>query len=234
MNYFASDEFGMTLARISLIAFGEKLRDDEIDGDNSFKKRIIRALFKKTIQKVDEELPEIKEIAKRGNDEVNELQKADAPLNEVLYAYGRAVADIMQNLFGDLGEGYNLIEALAEWTFFVDMLCDYDKDIKENNPNTLYREDAKTIKEYFDKYYSYLIEQNAVINERVLEPLEKIADESYEWYAIKAIITHALDTVVDNIIKGEDVEFHYFNELYGNFKGLKKGRKKRKLLEEKQ
>ncbi len=234
MNYFATDEFGMTLARISLIAFGEKLRDDEIDGDNSFKKRFARSLYKKIIRKADEELPAVKEIARRGNDEVNELQKMDAPLDEVLYAYGRAVADIMQMLFGDLGFGYDLIEALAEWTFFVDMLCDYDEDVKEKNPNTLYRADSSTIKEFFDKHYSYLIEQNERIAKKVVIPLDKIANESHEWFAIKEIITYALDTVVDNIVKGEDVQFHYVKELFGNLKSLKKSKKKKKLLEEKQ
>ena len=58
LKYFENDEIGLKVARLSLISFGEKIRDDEID-KNYFKAKLGSLLFAKTIKKAVEAEPVI-------------------------------------------------------------------------------------------------------------------------------------------------------------------------------
>ena len=229
MRKFSSDEFGMRLARISLVAFGEKLRDDRLDGEFSFKMALLSFLSSGAIRKAEREEPEVTRESRYGSDEVNKLQAEGASLGDVLSAYGRSVA----NVFSCIGEmpdnAWELIRAIAEWTFFVDMLCDYDEDLKDGKPNSFHRPDCPTLKDFFDKNYDYLIKENRRMNDAVIRPLLALNDGSDDWKAVYMILTHALDTVVVGLLSGDDVEFHYFKELGKNYKALQEHNKQKSL-----
>lgn len=227
MRKFTSDEFGMRLARISLVAFGEKLRDDELDGERSLKLSFVRSLYGRMIRNAEKEESAVTENSRKGTDAVNELQKSGADIHEVLGAYGNSVASTFLCI-GDIGkDAYDLICAIAEWTFFVDMLCDYDEDMKEGKPNSLHKADCKTLREYFDKNYIFVMKEERLLVDRIMTPLMAIDDGSDDWQALYTIITHALDTVICELLSGESVEFKYFKELTKNFKELHRQNKQR-------
>lgn len=233
MRRFSSDELGMKLARISLIAFGEKLRDDKIDGDHRFKTAFVNLLYGRMIRRAEETESEITENSRKGTDSINELQAAGAGLHEVLGAYGRSVAGTFLCV-GEMSEdGYNLIRALAEWTFFVDMLCDYDEDAAEGKPNTLYVPGCPTLRDYFDNNYEFILKENKRITDAVMEPLVRLENGTNDWKALHTIIVHALDTVVRELVGGEDIKFKYFKELGKNYKSMHENNKQRKKIGEK-
>ena len=217
MRLCEKNEIGMKLARITLIAFGEKIRDNKIDGDHKFQTALIELFAGKAIRNAQQSEPEITEISRQGNDKVNELQESGADLHTVLDAYGKSVADIFATFEGITPDAVALIKAIAEWTFFVDMLVDYDEDFKENKVNSFRKEDCPTLQEYFNKNYAYIMEQNKRVSSAIMKPLFAIQKDNDEWKALYHILTHALNTVVPSLLVGDDVTFHYLKEVSDNF-----------------
>ena len=230
MRKFSSDELGMKFARISLIAFGEKLRDDEIDGDKAFRTGLANLFYGKMIREAEAAEPQITQISRNGTNLVNELQAKGADIRAVLGAYGNSVA----NVFSAIGEmpeyARELIRAVAEWTFFVDMLCDYDEDMEDGSPNTLHTEGCPTLKDYFDNNYEFLLSENKRITDDIMPRLIELNDNTNDWRALYHIITYALDTVIPNLIAGGDIKFHYLRELDKNRKEVTRQNKRRKKL----
>ena len=58
-----------------------------------------------------------------------------------------------------------------------------------------------------------------------------IKDDSIEWITLYKIVIHALDTVMQNILDGKDIKFHYFRELEKNIKINKKRKEQNKKRE---
>ena len=58
LKYFQADEVGLKVARLSLISFGEKIRDDQLDR-NHFKASLGALLFSKIIKKAQEAEPDM-------------------------------------------------------------------------------------------------------------------------------------------------------------------------------
>ena len=159
MNLFKDDEIGLRHARLSYIAFGEKIRDDIMD-ENSKRAAFMKFIFGKQIESAKEREPELQRIAFEGTNRINELQRQNADLDTVLSVYGDMMAETF-SAFADIDERFvRLYRNLARWTFYVDMLSDYDDDYKEGSYNSFKTEDCKTISEYFDKHWAYLIEKN--------------------------------------------------------------------------
>lgn len=228
MSLFSNDEIGLRLASLSFIAFGEKIRDDELDG-NKIRAKILKFIYRKEIEAAKESEPEMAKIAYEGTELINKLQKENAPLEEVLKAYGdMSIASFC--LLAPITDEYKkLISSIAEWTFFVDMLADYDDDVKEKAPNSLHDPSCKTLKEYFNKNWHYLYQKNKEISDKIYESLLAIKDDSIEWITLYKIVINALDTVVQNILEGKDIKFHYFKELFKNIKVNKKRKEINKI-----
>lgn len=121
-----------------------------------------------------------------------------------------------------------LYRQLSRWIYFVDVLCDYNKDFKSGAYNPLKKADCPTIADYFNKYYVYLTEVNRQISDALYGSLMATKNDSAEWIVLYKIITHSLNTVVPTLLGGGDVSFHYFRELRKNVKA------ERKKLKEKQ
>lgn len=217
---FATDELGMRLARLSFIAFGEKIRDDCLDGI-TVQAKTLKRLFGKIIENCRQSEPELAAIARRGTDEINLLQSQGADVESVLSVYGRAMADTF-SLFSPLpDEAKDFYFALAEWTFFVDMLCDYDEDFKKGAPNSLRDESCPTLSRLFDVKYDLICGQNKRIADKLVKGLDALNDGSYEWEALYHIIIYALNNVVSGTLSGKDMSFHYFKEFFKNRKNMK-------------
>jgi hypothetical protein len=226
MRLFEKDPIGMRLARITLIAFGEKIRDNKIDGDHKFQTALIQLIAGKAICKAEEAEPELKEISRQGNDKVNELQESGADLRTVLSVYGKSVADIFATFEGITEDAVALIKAVAEWTFFVDMLVDYDEDFKNNKVNSFKDLECPTLKDYFNKNYAFLHEINKQVSDAIMKPLFAIQKDTNEWKALYHILTHALNTVVPALLLGDDVTFHYFKEVSSNFMDAERAKRR--------
>ena len=133
MSLFQNDEIGLRLASLSLIAFGEKIRDDELDG-KVIRAKFLQLLYKKDIENAKKSEPELAKIAYEGTELINKLQKENAPLESVLKAYGNT-SILSFCLLAPITDDYkNLISSIAEWTFFIDMVADYDDDVSFEIP----------------------------------------------------------------------------------------------------
>ena len=218
VRYFSKDKIGMKLAYLSFLAFNEKIQDDLVDG-NVKRGKFMYSLFKKAIKKSKEAEPELDKLVHDNLAKLYAIENGDSPTTEsLLECYGNGMVEVFSTL-GDIPDGAKkLYKAIAKWTYFVDMLCDYDEDFATGALNTLKREDCPTLLSLFDKEYAYLMQINQDISNDILEGLESIRTNSTEWTALYEILTYALNNVISGLLNGKDVTFHYFKEYHRNVK----------------
>ncbi len=231
MRLFSGDETGLKLARLSMISFGEKFRDDELDGE-SFKEKAARAFFRKRILRAAKEEPELAEIARSGTDEINRLQDANAPIFAVLKAYGDMAVRSF-SCFRELSAAEEeLFRSLSEWIFFLDMVCDYGDDFASGAYNGLKTEGCPTFSAYFDRNYIGFLQLQKAVTDRLVSALFAVKEKTRRWNVLYKVILFAADTVIPSVIEGEDVKYHYFKELRRAHRALKDLRKSSKRLKE--
>ncbi len=209
---FANDEIGLKLARLTFISFGEKFRDDARDG-NGIKTGFFSLLYSKPIKEAQKVEPELAKISFDGNERVNELQNANAHIDEIFSAYGDSMVNIFKQ-FAPLDDKFSkLFHALGEWTFFVDMVCDYAEDYKSGAYNGFKTENIPTFVDYFNEHYVEFSKIEARITDNLLSALYAVKQENSLWHTVFKIISQAIDTVIPSLVEGKDVSFHYFKEL---------------------
>ncbi len=225
MRISEKDELAMRFVRGILVALGEKMRDDRLDGDR-FKANILKLMVGKIIKKAQESEPNLARVTYEGIERINRLQERKAAVLDLLDAYGETMADSLRCI-GEVPKKYEeLQKAIAAWTFYVDILCDYDEDVKTNKFNPLKQDDSPTLEVLFNNEYAMLFELNRTVCGRVVDALNATKNQSTEWYAIRGILTHAMVSVVPDILEGKDVKFKYFRELTKNMRAMKKSRKR--------
>lgn len=217
VNLFKDDQVGKRFAELTLVAFGEKLHDDELDG-NRKRTFFINMLFGKSIKKAQKSQSEIAKISYDGTEKINQLQNANAPVKEVLSAYGDMVYDTFKQMGISDPQYLKIFKYIAEWTFFVDMICDYEEDFKQKTYNGFYDKDCNTLQKVFDKKYLEILDVNGWISNNVITSLNAVNDGSTEWKIVYRILEYSLNSVVYNMVDGKDVTFHYFKELKKNWK----------------
>lgn len=227
---FRDDEMGNLVADLSIIGFAVKVKDDETDGDG---KRAFAAnlFFKKLIKKTTERHRELYERSYASIVAMDGLQRQHAPAEEVLSAYGK----IMEESFGyffDLEEKYlHTINLLARWSFLIDMIDDYDDDVKNKAVNSLYREDSPTVKILFERHYCEMIPIVRRVMDELKSAVREIASEEAEWMILNKIVGHSLATLIPDILAGKDVRFHYFRDTVSSWKRIRKNKRLRKKYE---
>ena len=195
MHEFDGDELGKRLAEMSVILFGEKIRDDRLDGNN-LRAGGMDLMYRRTVDRARAAEPEMTRIAREGTDRINRLQNEGADLHEILGAYGDMVADLFRCI-GELDEKLaRAIRSIAVWTFYIDLLCDYDKDYRDGAYNGFRAEGQKTLKAYFDANYLTLIGRNAEVTGEIREALMAANDGSPEWRIVYKIVDTALGNTI--------------------------------------
>lgn len=221
----AQDELAMRFVHGVLVAIGVKMRDDEQDGDGK-RARFIKLMFGKAIKKAESAEPEMAKASFDGIAEISRMQDENADIEQLLNTYGDVLAKSLLCV-GEVDEKYvELYRSIAAWTFYVDILCDYDDDFRKKQFNPLIRSDKPTLKDLFDSEYSYLLRLNRDVCGRVVDALTATENGSAEWQTLHNIITHALCTVVPNLLEGKNVKFKYFRELFKNIRIMKKSRRR--------
>ena len=216
LKYFENDVYGKKIADLSFIAFGEKIKDDAADGDHP--KHVVAGLvLGKAIKKAVADEPQIQKVLSEGFAKVDELQKQGADLETLLSCYGDTNEALFSAFCPSGAEGYKkLLRALSIWTYFVDVVCDYDDDFKKKAYNPLKDEACPTIKEYFDKHYAFIMQKSKQLGEDLLSALNAVYTEDTEWCVLLKILSNAIDRVIPTILEGGDVKFHLLRELYLN------------------
>lgn len=161
-----------------------------------------------------------------GTAEINRLQSENAELGVLLNTYGDVVAKSLLCV-GEVDERYvELYKSIAAWTFYIDILCDYDEDHRKNQFNPLVESDKPTLTELFNVRYAEMLTLNGRVCGRVISALDAVNDGSAEWQTLHGILIHALETVVPDLLDGRNVKFKYFKELFKNMKIMKKSRRR--------
>ena len=221
LKYFENDEIGLKVARLSLISFGEKIRDDEID-KNYFKAKLGSLLFAKTINKAVEAEPVIALNSYLGTEKINELQNNNSDIMEIFNAYGDMAVSTISQLSPLTLKSEELVRSVSEWIFLVDMICDYDEDYKNGTYNGFKTEGFATFSEYFDTHYVEFLEIVNKMSDRLVNAIMAVRDNTPLWNTLYKIIINAVNTVIPNRIMGKDIEFHYFSDLFERIKTNKK------------
>lgn len=189
---YTGDALGMRLADMSCIVFGEKFRDDELDGNHA-RAKAMDALFGALIERARSTEPEMTAIAREGTDRVNRLQAENAPVYELFAAYGEMVAQLFSCIH-PLEERYlRLIRAVAAWTFYIDMLCDYDKDYREGAYNGFRVEGISTLRACYVEKREAFAQAEARMAGELTAALDAADDGAQEWTVLKKVICAALE-----------------------------------------
>lgn len=195
MREYESDRIGRRLANLSILMFGEKIRDDEIDG-NRFRAAGMNLLFRKTVAGARLEEPEMARIARRGTDLINQQQARSADLTQIFESYGEMVARLFLCI-EKMDERYQrVIRSIAIWTFYIDMLHDYNRDYKSGAYNGFKREGFPTLQGCFNLHYADFISVSRGITREFREALFAVYDGSQEWKILYKIIDNALSGAV--------------------------------------
>ena len=213
LRLFTDDERGLKFARLTLISFGEKLRDDTIDR-GEFKAKLAYAPFIGAIKRAQEAEPGLAESSYRGTDRINKLQDSGAMLPEIFAAYGDMARDSFSEFLDMTPETEELIRSISEYNFLVDMVVDYADDYKSGSYNGFKTEGAPTFADYYDLHYTEFSAIADAVTERLTRALFAVRDDSKIWNTLFKIIMHALDSVLPSAVLGEDVGFHYFKDLF--------------------
>lgn len=222
MLQFKDDVTGQRFAYLTLIAFGEKVRDDALDG-NKTRAFFVNSLFKKQFAQAKEKYPTLAKLSFESTDEVNRLQDGGEELFTVLNAYGATASELFREMGISDPRFLEVYAAILVWTFYIDMLCDYEDDYKEKAYNGFYDAECPTLEKLFDKHYAFILESNLKISKRIVNALNAINDDSMEWKIVYRVMEYSLNTVAFNLLEGKDVKFHYFKELRKNWKLGRKG-----------
>ncbi len=212
-KYFKDDPVGYMIADLSILGFVIKAKDNAADGDRAkafFANLLFHKLFDKTIASNEALFEESYSTIRK----MDELQQANAPIEEVLALYGLAMENSFRRLFDAEDRYFYCINRLARWTFLLDMIEDYDSDVKLNRPNSLKREDSTTLAVLFDKHYFDLIPfLQKEIND-LKDALLAIKNETTEWVVLNKLVRHSMATLIPNVLNGKDISFHYFQNTY--------------------
>lgn len=210
---YKDDHVGNLLAELSVIAFAIKIQDD-IDDEGTFKAKLAAKVFSKPTKKVKAKHGELFSKGVECTKEIDRLQKNGAETNVVLDVYGQMMKTTFHYFFPTMEEKYlNLCYYLARWAFFVDMIADYDDDVKEGQRNSLMKPDSKTLEELFNKHYAEFSLFAKKENEDLKQAINEVKNDSLEWVVLNKIVSHALSTVIPNALEGKDVKFRYIAYL---------------------
>lgn len=223
LAYFRDDEVGKLFVEVSYIAIGEKVRDDRLDGDH-LRAWAAERLFGNEIAKVHQDQPEAQAILSGGFDALNKLQDENRDPMSLFDFY----ADVSSKMFlaistRPIGDHYiDLLKAILKWTFFMDMVCDYEDDLKHGAFNSFRDESCPTFSDYFDKHYLTVFEINRQISSQIMDALNQIHDDSTEWKILYRVLTYSLNNMLQDKVAGKDLHFKMVRETVKNWKSYLK------------
>lgn len=229
MKLFEHDNTGIKFARISLISFGAKVRDDLLDGNRARAKACL-ALFGKAIRKAESDEPLLTEIGIKGTNEVNRRQNEGEDIYSVLAAYSDMAIKSFSSSFRFGEKTAELLRAISEWIFFVDMICDYADDYKSDAYNALKTPGLATFKQYFDAEYSSFMQIEKRITGRLVDAVMSVRDDSMLWNTLFKIILNSVNTIIPSAIEGNDIRYNYFKEVWQRYFEIKKHKAMTKRL----
>lgn len=100
----------------------------------------------------------------------------------------------------------------------MDMVCDYEEDLKSGSFNSFKDPSCATFSAYFDKHYLTVFDINRQINEEIMVSLKAIHDDSEEWKILYRVITYSLNNVIVDKTVGKDPNFKIVKETVNNWK----------------
>ena len=227
---FRDDIMGNLIADLAIIGFAVKVKDDETDGEGK-RAFVANLFFKKLIKRTSEKYRDLYDKSYASILALDELQRNHAPIEDALRLYGQTMEDSFHYFF-DLEERYlRAINMLARWSFLIDMIDDYNDDVKKKAVNSLFREDSPTVDVLFKKHYCELVPIVRNVMEELKRAVRDIACEETEWIILNKIIGHSLATLIPDILDGKDVRYHYFRDMISSWKKRQDNRKTRKKYE---
>ena len=227
-KYFKDNPTGYVIADLSILGFVIKARDNAEDGDRA-KAFFAEMLFHKLFEETVSSNKPLFDASCATIGKMDELQRANAPIEDVLKLYGLAMENSFRYFFNADDSYFYCINRLARWTFLLDMIEDYDEDRRRGRPNSLMQDDSTTIAELFDKHYYELIPFfKSEINE-LKDALIAIKNDTTEWVVLNKLVRHSMATLIPNVLNGKDISFHYFKNTYSqivnHFETLKTAKK---------
>lgn len=189
---YRDDALGMRLANMSCVVFGEKFRDDELDGNRALA-QAMHLLFGGVIARAREAEPEMAAIAREGTERINRLQEENAPVYDLFAAYGEMVARLFACIHPLEETHARLIRAVAAWTFYIDMLCDYDKDYRQGAYNGFKVDGLSTLRACYVEKKDVFAQAEMRMAGELRAALDAADDGAQEWAVLKKVIHAALD-----------------------------------------
>ena len=193
VKLYEGDALGRRLANMSAIVFGEKFRDDELDGDAPAAK-LLNMLFSGVIARARHEEPQMARIAREGTQRIDRMQREGADPFALFEAYGKMVCDLFECVSPLETRHRRLIAAIAAWTFYIDMLCDYDRDYQRRAYNGFHMEGIATLRACYAQRGAVFASAQARMEGALRAALFDAQDGSEEWIVLDKVISAALSS----------------------------------------
>ena len=179
-NSYKNDELGQKLANLTLVGFGGKMEDDYLDKQR-LRANFTNLIFGRAIRKAYKKEPFILKNTRECCQKINEIQDSFGPAEEALDVYGKASIKSFLT-FGDIDEKHQkAIYQLARWSFFMDMMCDYNDDFKNNANNSYKNKKYPTIQAYLNENWQYLVALIRKENTDLFNSIMAIKQRKTEW-----------------------------------------------------
>lgn len=213
---FKDDEIGKRLASLTLVCFGGKMEDDYIDKEY-VRANFIKLVFGRAIKKAYDLEPGFVTNTREVCAQINDYQAQNSDAELPLDAYGKSTVKSFSS-FGEIAKPYqDVLYWLARWSFFIDMLSDYNKDFKEKAPNSYRDDNYPTVEEMLEDRWFKLIPIMKKENESLYNAVLAIKDKSEEWKVLFDVVSDAINRTCEGVLSGNNVEFNYFKELFFNW-----------------
>ena len=137
LNERLQGDLAERIASFNILLTAEKLEDDIKDEAKTIAK-VAKFLLAKPIKKAKRLQPLMWKIIHETYEELRELEKRDASLEEIEECFARLMSDVATKCFGlDDEKKIEYLKVASKWLYFIDAVDDLDKDLKEGTFNPL-------------------------------------------------------------------------------------------------
>ncbi len=207
MSDFKTDSLGQFFALLTARGMGVAIQDKlQDEGKKKLKYKFFSLLFKKAMSPRDEKEKALNGKVTARMAELLSLEKETGrDVSLYLDYYAESVLMCIEEYYTLPAPHRELIRQIARFADYMDMLQDYDEDVKEGAFNPLVAGDAPTFYSYLGTHwrdiyamsYDMSIKMNVALNEiRTEEP-------SLEWEILAKIVKLVIPKALEKIIKGE-------------------------------
>ncbi len=205
MSEFKKDGLGQFFAMLTARGMSVAVQDKIQDGGKK-KYKFFSWFFKKAFKPIDDKEQTIAKRVSERMSELLELEKADSKdVKLYLNYYADSILMCIEEYYPNIEQPYKeLIRQIACFTDYMDMLQDYDDDVREKAFNPLIHKGLDTLQAYLGKHWQDVREITSKMTSKLNIALEQIRHKSseLEWEILAKIVKLVVPHTIRKVVTG--------------------------------